>query len=78
MKHIYNVYGMTCNGCRNHVEEILSEVEGVSKASVNLEKGEASIEMEKHIPLETFQEALKNEDIRLAMLEMKLRQNRKN
>ncbi len=52
---------MTCNGCRNHVEEILSGVEGVSKVSVNLEKREASIEMEKHIPLETFQEALKNE-----------------
>jgi Cu2+-exporting ATPase len=35
-------------------------VEGVSKATVNLEKAEATIEMTSHIPLETFQKALKN------------------
>jgi len=51
---------MTCRGCRNHVEEILSKVEGVSKASVDLEKAEATIEMGKHILIEKFQEALKN------------------
>ncbi len=61
MKHTYQVKGMTCNGCRNHVEEILSKMQGVSKASVDLKKAEATIEMEKHIPLETFQEALKND-----------------
>lgn len=61
MKHIYSIHGMSCNGCRNHVEETLSKVEGVSKASVNLENAEANIEMEQHIPLEKFQEALKND-----------------
>ena len=34
---------MNCNGCRSHVEEILSKVEGVSKAKVDLEKAEATI-----------------------------------
>ena len=52
---------MTCNGCRTHVEETFSKVEGVSKATVNLEKAEATIEMESHIAIETFQEALKND-----------------
>jgi Cu2+-exporting ATPase len=52
---------MTCNGCRGHVEETLSKVKGVSLAKVNLEKAEATIEMESHIPIETFQEALKND-----------------
>jgi Cu2+-exporting ATPase len=52
---------MTCNGCRSHVEETLSKVKGVSKASVNLEKAEATIEMEQHISLETFQKALKDD-----------------
>jgi Cu2+-exporting ATPase len=52
---------MTCNGCRSHVEETLLKVKGVSKAAVNLEKGEATIEMESHIPIETFQEALKSD-----------------
>lgn len=52
---------MTCNGCRSHVEETLSKVKGVSKASVNLEKAEAIIEMEQHISLESFQKALKDD-----------------
>jgi heavy metal translocating P-type ATPase len=61
MKHTYHIHGMTCNGCRSHVEETLSKVEGVSKATVNLEKAEAIIEMDNHIQLETFQKALKND-----------------
>lgn len=61
MKHTYHIHGMTCNGCRKHVEETLSKVQGVSKVAVDLEQAEATIEMEKHIHLETFQEALKND-----------------
>tara|TARA_R110002049_G_scaffold278584_3_gene457378 strand:+ start:483 stop:2966 length:2484 start_codon:yes stop_codon:yes gene_type:complete len=52
---------MTCNGCRSHVEETLLKVEGVTAATVNLEKAEATIEMEAHISLEHFQEALQKE-----------------
>src|SRR5690625_3243179 len=59
MKHTYSVHGMTCNGCRAHVEETLSDVPGVKHAAVDLEKSEAIIEMESHIPLENFQKALK-------------------
>ena len=58
---------MTCNGCRKHVEETLSKVQGVSKVVVDLEKAEATIEMEKHIHLETFQEALKNDGERYSI-----------
>ncbi|WP_298504553.1 heavy metal translocating P-type ATPase [uncultured Maribacter sp.] len=61
MKHTYHIHGMTCNGCRNHVEQTLSKVEGVTNVSVNLEKAEASIEMESHIPIETFQKAMQND-----------------
>lgn len=61
MVHTYHISGMTCNGCRSHVEQTLSKVKGVSKASVNLEAAEATIEMTSHIPLETFQKALKND-----------------
>ena len=59
MKHTYHIHGMSCNGCRSHVEKTLSEVEGVKNVSVDLEKAEASIEMETHISIEKFQEALK-------------------
>jgi P-type Cu+ transporter len=67
MEHTYHIHGMTCNGCRTHVEETLSKVEGVSKATVNLEKAEATIEMTSHIPIETFQEALKNDGDRYSI-----------
>ncbi len=59
MKHTYHIHGMTCNGCRNHVEQTLSKIEGVTNASVDLEKAEATIEMQAHIPIEKFQDALK-------------------
>ena len=61
MKHTYHIHGMTCNGCRNHVEKILLHAEGVSNATVDLEQAEATLEMQSHIPIETFQEALKND-----------------
>ncbi len=61
MTHTYAVHGMTCNGCRSRVEKTLNEVEGVTKASVDLEKEEAMIEMYKHIPLKTFQKKLEED-----------------
>ena len=61
MKHTYQVTGMTCNGCRSHVEKSLSEIPGVIRVEVDLEKRLALIEMEKHIPLERFQEKLAEE-----------------
>ncbi|NJX17559.1 heavy-metal-associated domain-containing protein, partial [Tamlana crocina] len=40
-KEKYEVTGMTCSGCRSHVEETLKKVEGVQSVSVDLEKAEA-------------------------------------
>lgn len=59
MKHNYKISGMSCNGCKSHVEKALSEVEGVSKVEVSLENKSATIEMDKHVSLTTFQDALK-------------------
>jgi len=61
MTHTYQIAGMTCSGCRNHVQKTLSEVEGVTEVQVNLEDKSASISMEKHIPLETFKNALEKD-----------------
>ena len=61
MKHTYAINGMSCNGCRGHVEATLSKVDGVDKVSVDLEKAEATIEMESHIPLEKFKQALEQD-----------------
>jgi Cu2+-exporting ATPase len=57
----YKIYGMTCNGCRSHVELTLSEVAGVTSASVDLGKAEAILEMKTHIPLAKFQQALQDD-----------------
>lgn len=58
MKHTYHIHGMSCNGCRSHVEETLSKVKGVTKASVNLEKAEATIETTSYIPINLLQNAI--------------------
>ncbi|MEC7769719.1 MAG: heavy metal translocating P-type ATPase [Bacteroidota bacterium] len=61
MKHTYHIHGMSCNGCRSHVEETLSKVEGVNAVEVSLEKAEAVIQMEEHIPIQRFEEALESD-----------------
>lgn len=61
MKHTYKISGMTCNGCRGHVEHILDTMDGVTSASVDLEKSEAIIETKEHISLAIFQETLAQE-----------------
>ncbi len=58
MKHTYYIQGMTCNGCRSHVEKTLSKIKGVLKATVNLEEEEATITMNKHIDVTELQKAL--------------------
>lgn len=58
MEHTYKISGMSCQGCRHHVEHTLSNLAGVEEATVDLDKGEASILMEKHIPISKFQDAL--------------------
>lgn len=61
MTHTYKIFGMTCNGCRGHVENTLKQVEGVTEVAVDLEKGEAVIGMASHIHIETFQKALEKD-----------------
>lgn len=58
MKHTYKITGMTCDGCRAGVEKALNEVEGVIKATVNLEKAEAVVEMRHPIDTSLLQSAL--------------------
>ncbi|HET8855432.1 MAG TPA: heavy metal translocating P-type ATPase [Salinimicrobium sp.] len=61
MKHTYSIHGMTCNGCRNHVEKALQEVEGISNVEVSLEKRLAVVEMDEHVPLATLQKKLEED-----------------
>src|SRR5690606_30799868 len=58
MKHTYKITGMTCMGCKSHVEKALNDTEGVINAEVNLEKAEAVIEMDKHLQVAELQKGL--------------------
>ena len=58
MKHTYTITGMTCDGCKNSVEKSLKDLEGITDASVDLEKAEAKVKMSHYIPLETLQKAI--------------------
>lgn len=51
---------MTCGGCLAKVQGLLSKVSGVKNVSIDLAKGEASIEMDKHIPTADLKVALKD------------------
>jgi Cu2+-exporting ATPase len=57
----FPVKGMTCSGCKAHVEKTLSSVDGVERVSVDLKKAEATIEMKFDISIEKFQEVLEND-----------------
>ncbi len=58
MKHTYKVNGMTCAGCKTSVESALSNLKAITKIDTDLKKGEVTLEMSKHVPLDKLQETL--------------------
>jgi copper chaperone CopZ len=51
---------MTCSGCEAKVQGLLSKIAGVKNVSIDLSKGEATIEMDKHISTVELKDALKD------------------
>lgn len=60
MTHTYNISGMTCGGCQAKVQALLSKVTGIKNVSIDLHKGEAIIDMDKHIATEDLKAALED------------------
>ncbi len=58
MKNTYVITGMTCNGCRNSVENKLNEIAAVQNVKVNLEAGNAIIEANEPVSILELQEKL--------------------
>ncbi len=58
MKRTYYIGGMSCQGCRSHVEQYLSEVKGVRTVSVDLDQAKAEIEFESSVPLQSLKSYL--------------------
>lgn len=61
MTHTYKVTGMTCSGCEAKVKSSLLSLSEVISADVSKDNHTATISMEKHINLNTLQEALGGE-----------------
>ena len=58
MRNSFKVEGMTCQGCVASVKERLSSINGVEAVEVDLQKGEAEIEMDVPISISVFKSAL--------------------
>ena len=52
MKVKYHIEGMTCNGCRTQVEQILNSIAEVKEAHVDLETKEASLVVHKSLGID--------------------------
>jgi copper chaperone CopZ len=58
MTHTYTITGMTCNGCVAKAKNELLKLGDITEATVQLTSPQATINMQKHIPLEVLQTAL--------------------
>src|SRR5690348_3099873 len=58
MTHTYSISGMTCGNCVAHVKSELLKLGDVTEAEVQLRQPQATITMQKHIPVNVLQQAI--------------------
>ncbi len=58
MKHLYKIEGMSCNSCRQKIEDALNSASGIRKAIVTLSPPKAEIEMDRHISDQELQKVI--------------------
>ena len=59
MTHTYTITGMTCGGCVGRTKNELLKLGGISEANIQLAAPQATITMQKHIPLQMLQDTVK-------------------
>ncbi|MBS0418044.1 MAG: mercury(II) reductase [Proteobacteria bacterium] len=52
------ITGMTCDGCATHVREVLERIQGVSSVAVSWRQGQAEIEADSRVKVETLTAAV--------------------
>jgi len=62
MTHTYQLTGMTCGGCENKVKSNLLVLPDVTSVEVSKDTNTATINMDKHIGLDSLQQALGGND----------------
>ena len=55
---VLKIEGMTCNHCKHAVETALQDVPGISKVTVDLAKGEATVELSGSVSHEAMKVAI--------------------
>ena len=65
---ILKIDGMMCAHCKNHVEEALSEIEGVIKAEADVENAIAKVIISKEISFEECKEKIEDAGYELVEL----------
>ncbi|MCF8567061.1 cation transporter [Alicyclobacillus tolerans] len=55
---VLKVKGMTCNHCKHAVESALQDLPNITKATVDLAKGEVTVEMSGEVSRETIRAAI--------------------
>jgi copper chaperone CopZ len=58
MTHTYSISGMTCGNCVSKVKSELLKIGDVIQAEIQLSRPQASITMQKHVPVSTLQNAI--------------------
>ena len=58
MTHTFNITGLTCSGCVAKAKSGLLKLGNITQADIQLQTPQATITMQKHIPLSALQEAL--------------------
>ncbi len=58
MTHTYNISGLTCTGCITKARSALLKIGDINSADIQLEPPQAIINMQKHVGLNSLQDAL--------------------
>lgn len=59
MTHTYDIVGMHCQSCVSKITAALRGVEGVTAATVTLKPQQARVEMSRHVPTDSLNEAVR-------------------
>jgi Cu2+-exporting ATPase len=77
MKHTYKITGMTCNGCKSHVQQTLESVKEIESVTINLSDGVTEIVMSEHISLDKLKELFEGSSYMIHNIDEKVKEKPK-